>query len=89
MFNNHSSVSIAEQILQLTQIHFNESSPDVDPLAMYNAKNNIQDLCNKLLQTVLGRLEYTTLLAGQNHFISLPVTKLTLKPKNHVRRVPL
>ncbi|KAG6907938.1 hypothetical protein DXG01_006796 [Tephrocybe rancida] len=56
-------ISIAEQILQLTQTNFDTSSPQSDSLALYNAKISLQDLCDKLLQATLGRLEYTTLLA--------------------------
>ncbi|KAG6847786.1 hypothetical protein H0H93_006002 [Arthromyces matolae] len=58
-------VSIAERILQLTQTHFNASSSgsEIDPLALYNAKNTLQDLCNELLRNALGSLEYTVLLA--------------------------
>jgi hypothetical protein len=67
------AVSIAEEILKLTKESFSESTTastknnlSVDPLAVYNAKLRIQDLCVKLLQTVLGRLEYTALLAGKS-----------------------
>ncbi|KAF8079201.1 S-adenosyl-L-methionine-dependent methyltransferase [Lyophyllum atratum] len=56
-------VTIAEQLLQLTKANFDTSSPQNDPLAQYNAKIRVQDLCDQLLQSVLGRLEYTILLA--------------------------
>jgi hypothetical protein len=58
-------VFIAEQILQLTKANFDISSPQDDSLALYNAKIRMQDLCDQLLQTVLGRLGYTILLAGE------------------------
>lgn len=57
-------VEIAEQILWLTRTNFDSSNPQSDPLALYNAKIRMQDLCNGLLQTALGGLEYTVLLAG-------------------------
>ncbi|KAG6856819.1 hypothetical protein H0H87_000291 [Tephrocybe sp. NHM501043] len=57
------AVSIAEQILQLTKANFDTASPQDNHLALYNAKITLQDLCDKLLQSALGRLEYTTLLA--------------------------
>ncbi|RDB19401.1 O-methyltransferase SfmM3 [Hypsizygus marmoreus] len=61
-------VYIAEEILRLTQSAFAPPSTDpagahVDPLALYDAKIRMQDLCDTLLQSVLGRLEYTVLLA--------------------------
>jgi hypothetical protein len=61
-------VSIAEDILELAKLAFasltNSDNAVTDTFVLYNAKNRMQDLCNKLLQGVLGRLEYTVLLAG-------------------------
>ncbi|GLB43619.1 putative O-methyltransferase [Lyophyllum shimeji] len=56
-------VTIAEQILQLTKAHFDPSNATDDPFALYDAKIRMQDLCDQLLQSALGRLEYTILLA--------------------------
>lgn len=61
------TISIAEEILQLANSAFSGSNFNdaaTDPFVLYNAKNRMQDLCSKLLQGVLGRLEYTVLLAG-------------------------
>jgi hypothetical protein len=63
-------VSIAEEILQLANSVFATTTNGnaevvTDPFVLYNAKNHMQDLCNRLLQGVLGRLEYTVMLAGK------------------------
>jgi hypothetical protein len=64
-------VSIAEEILQLAKSAFSENhsttstGPGTDGLLHYNAKIQMQDLCTSLLQKVLGRQEYTVLLAGE------------------------
>ncbi|KAG5636306.1 hypothetical protein H0H81_008477 [Sphagnurus paluster] len=60
---NVTPVALAEQILDLTKAHFDTSALQNDPIALYNAKIRVQELCNNLLQNVLGRLEYTVLLA--------------------------
>ena len=70
-------VSIAEEILQLAKSAFSQPSctsitptgPETDGLVFYNAKIQMQNLCNKLLQNVLGRQEYTVLLAGECCFV--------------------
>ncbi|KAG5643503.1 hypothetical protein DXG03_000744 [Asterophora parasitica] len=65
MATNYQSdpVYIAEQILQLTKANFDASNPQDDLLALYNAKIQLQGLCDNLLQNALGGLEYTILLA--------------------------
>lgn len=73
-----SPIALAESILQLVTSVFSAPAPSpnvqkkttLDPLAFYNTKIRIQDLCDKLIQSVLGRLEYTILLAGKSHFLT-------------------
>jgi hypothetical protein len=71
-------VSLAEEILHLAKSAFFElssvdalstSSDTSDPLVVHTAKIQMQDLCNKLLQSVFGRQEYTILLAGGCCFV--------------------
>lgn len=92
---NFAPVAIAQQLLELVTSAFptspTGSNPEtaLDPLALYNAKIGIQDLCDKLMQNVLGRLEYTVLLAGEPTSAHTPTVYLTRTSKNHARRVLL
>ena len=67
-------VTIALEILQLAKTAFPPSRDAAnlgpDPLTLYHAKFQMQHLCDKLLQHVLGRREYTVLLAGETGVIS-------------------
>ncbi|KAF9469574.1 S-adenosyl-L-methionine-dependent methyltransferase [Collybia nuda] len=56
-------ISIAEEILQLATSVISDPGVVTDPFVLYDAKNKMQDLCSKMLQSTLGRLEYTILLA--------------------------
>ena len=60
-------VLIAEQLLEVVKRAFSTdtpSTPQLTPLEAHESKHEIEDLCGRLLRSVLGPLEYTTLLAG-------------------------
>lgn len=62
MLNNvKDPVAIAERLLKLVQ---SISEPNVDPLAVWNTKIEIQNVCDLLSARILGPLEYTVLIAG-------------------------
>lgn len=75
-------VLIAEQLLEVVKRAFSTNTPDIPQLTLleaYESKHKVEDLCSQLLRSVLGPLEYTTLLAGvflsylPNHYLLLRV----------------
>jgi hypothetical protein len=41
------------------------AGPDSDSLARWNAKTEIQRVCDRLLESTMGPLQYTVVLAGK------------------------
>jgi hypothetical protein len=59
--NPMDSIVIAEKLLNLVK---SISAENVDQLTVWNTKTEIQNACDLLLANVMGRLEYTVLIAG-------------------------
>ncbi len=76
-------ILIAEQLLDVVRRTYSTDtlgSPQLSPLEAYESKHEIEDLCGRLLRSVLGPLEYTTLLAGVFPFyLSTPGSLLHLE----------
>lgn len=74
--NPKDSIAIAERLLELVKV---VSATNVDPQTAWNTKTEIQNVCDLLLTNVMGRLEYTVLMAGVlASGSSIPGTILTL-----------
>lgn len=84
-----SPISIAEQLLELVRRVYVPvavgPNPRLSASEIYETKYLIEDLCGKLLRSVLGPLEYTTLLAGQ--YAKLFVSSSSPLWKNLARKV--
>ncbi|KAF8516485.1 S-adenosyl-L-methionine-dependent methyltransferase [Gautieria morchelliformis] len=52
----------AQQLLQLVT-SISDPTSGLDPLSVWNAKIQIQHICGKIMQSTMGPLEYTVLLA--------------------------
>lgn len=53
--------AIVEQLFQHVKT---VSDPNVDPVTAWKTKVDIENACDRLLISTLGRIEYTTTIAG-------------------------